>query len=282
MREHPRQRLFATALENLMPSIRSWTVAAAVGAASLASPAFAQLWDNGAQGNGVLITHPNGMTGAAAGAHRSAISPTPATLFGIGAAQPSIRVADNFTVTGPGWDITSFQFFGYTTGAAAPGVSAVSIRIWDGAPGELGSTIIFGDTSTNFLSSGGWATGPGGLAIYRTTSTDTAGTTRRLQQATADVNLTLGAGTYWVDFSFAGLSFIPSLGVTAGAPPVGTVLQSLDGGLTYVPGLDAGLGQQVEVPFIIQGAIVPEPGTWALMLAGGLAVAGMVRRRRQD
>jgi hypothetical protein len=265
-----------------MHSIRSWTVAAAVGAAFLVSPAFGQvLWDNGDQGNGDLITHANGMTGTAAGAHRSAISPAPATLFGIGAAQPNIRLADNFTVTGPGWDITGFQFFGYVTNATSPGISALSLRIWDGAPDDPASTVIFGNTTTNFLSNGGWATGPGGLAIYRTTATDTASTARRLQQATADVNLSLAAGTYWVDYSFVGISFVPSLSLAAGVPPVGTVLQSTDGGFTYVPGLDTGLGQQVEVPFIVYGSVVPEPGTYALMLAGGLLVAGIVRRRRR-
>jgi hypothetical protein len=248
---------------------------------SLASaPAFAQLWDNGAQGNGTLITHPNGMTGAVAGAHRSAISPAPATLFGSGAAGGN-RLADNFVVTGPGWAITSFKFFGYLTGATTPGATALTLRLWDGTPGAAGSNIVFGDTTTNVLSSTGWTAGPGGLAIYRTTATDTAGTTRRVQELNANISLSLAPGTYWVDYGFTGVSFTPPLSVDSGAPPVGNAVQFSATTLAWAPVQDAGLAQTVEFPFQVIGAPIPEPGTYALMLAGGLAVAGIVQRRRR-
>jgi hypothetical protein len=189
---------------------RFFTLAAALAAFTAATPAFAQtLWDNAAQGRGTLITHPNGMTGTVAGAHRSAIS-TGSTTFG-STATSGFRLADNFTVTGAGWTISSFQFFGYLTGATTPGATALTLRIWDNTPGAAGSNIIFGDTTTNVLSSTSFAVGPGGQAIYRTTETDTAGATRRIQQLTANVNLTLAAGTYWVDWGFTGVSFTPPL-----------------------------------------------------------------------
>ena len=45
--------------------------------------------------------------------------------------------------------------------------------------------------------------------------------------------------------------------------------------------VDAGDGLGVEFPFIIAGTVVPEPSTWAPMIAGGLAVVGAARRRQQ-
>jgi hypothetical protein len=53
-------------------------------------------------------------------------------------------------------------------------------------------------TTTNVLSSTSFAVGPGGQGHLPHYGTDTAGATRRIQQLTANVNLTLAAGTYWV------------------------------------------------------------------------------------
>jgi hypothetical protein len=257
---------------------RFLTLAAALAAFSSATPAFAQLWDNSAQGRGTLITHPNGMTGTVAGAHRSAIS-TGSTTFGT-SATGTFRLADNFTVTGAGWTISSFQFFGYLTGATAPGGTALTLRIWDNTPGAAGSNIIFGDTTTNRLSSTGFAVGPGGLAIYRTTETDTAGATRRIQQLTANVNLTLAAGTYWLDWAYTGLSFTPPLSAVGALPPAGDAVQF--NGTAWVQALDnTGTGPNMDYPFIVNGTAVPEPGSVGLMLLGGAGLAYSVIRARR-
>ena len=261
---------------------RFFTLAAAVAALTAATPAFAQLWDNTAQGNGTMITHPNGMTGTVAGTHRSAIS-TGSTTFGTGAAS-GFRLADNFVVTGAGWNVSSLQFFGYLTGATAPSATALTIRIWDNTPGAAGSNIIFGNDTTNVLSSTGFATGPGGLAIYRTTETDTAGATRRIQQLTSNVNLTLGAGTYWVDFAYTGVSFTPPLSAVGGLPPAGNALQFNATTGTWGPALDnTGTGPQMDFPFIVNGtAVVPEPSTAAMLISGlGLAAAAIRHRRNR-
>ncbi len=260
---------------------RFFTLAAALAAFTAATPAFAQLWDNGAQGNGTLITHPNGMTGTVAGSHRSAIS-TGSTTFGTGGAGGN-RLADNFTVSGAGWLISSFQFFGYLTGATTPGATALTLRIWDATPGAAGSNIIFGNDTTNVLSNTGFAVGPGGAAIYRTTETDTAGATRRLQQLTANVNLMLAPGTYWVDFAYTGISFTPPLSAVGGLPPAGNAVQFIGTTATWGPALDnTGAGPQLDFPFIIQGTAIPEPGSVGLMLLGGIGLAySVVRARRR-
>jgi hypothetical protein len=257
---------------------RFFTLAAALAAFTAATPAFAQLWDNSAQGRGTLITHPNGMTGTVAGAHRSAISPG-STTFG-SSASGAFRLADNFTVTGAGWTVSSFQFFGYLTGATAPGATALTLRIWDNTPGAAGSNIIFGDTTTNRLTSTGFAVGPGGQAIYRTTDTDTAGATRRIQQLTANVNLTLAAGTYWLDWGYTGISFTPPLSAAGAQPPAGNAVQF--NGTDWVASLDnMGAGQQMDYPFIVNGTAIPEPGSVGLMLLGGAGLAYSVIRARR-
>jgi hypothetical protein len=264
---------------------RFFTLAAALAAFTTATPAFAQLWDNSAQGRGTLITHPNGMTGTVAGQHRSAISTPGSTTFGTGAAGGN-RLSDNFTVTGGGWLISSFQVFGYLTGATTPGATSLTMRIWDNTPGAAGSNIIFGDTTTNRLSSTGFATGPGGLAIYRTTGTDTIGATRRLQQLTANVNLTLAAGTYWVDFAYVGISFTPPLSAVGGLPPVGDAMQFIATTGTWGPANDNATavppGPQLDFPFIVNGTAIPEPGSVGLMLLGGIGLAySAIRARRR-
>lgn len=128
------------------------------------------------------------------------------------------RFADDFTASGfPfGWSIASFSFYVYQPGAIATPVSAAFIRIWNGRPGDPGSTVIWGDLTTNRLGSS-WAintyrifnsiTGPG---------TQPPSTTRRIWQATVNTpGLQVGNGTHWVEWQFTsangGEVFIPSV-----------------------------------------------------------------------
>lgn len=243
--------------------------------AMLVSMSFAQsakadiLWNNGP-----MITHPAGMTGASAGADRSAISPG-GTLFGTGGTG-AIRLADDFTMANP-FTINSLTFYGYLTGAGAPGATALTLRIWDNTPGAVGSNIVFGDTTTNVMTSTGWADSPSGLGIFRTTNTDTAGNTRRVQQLVAGgLNISLAAGTYWLDFNYTGVSFTPVVS-DPNTQIVGNALQSQDSGATYAfQVLDGTV--QAALPFIVEGTQVPEPTAGLLLLVG--TIAGFARRRR--
>jgi hypothetical protein len=137
------------------------------------------------------------------------------------------RCADNFTIpAGQTWTITQVVEFAYQTGftgGTSPIIGA-NLRIWSGRPGDNGSTIIFGDTTTNRLATtvdsglfriGNTTGGNGGVGAAAT------GTTRRIWQINMNVSpsLVLQAGTYWVDFQFdAGTngSFVP-LGTIPGS-----------------------------------------------------------------
>jgi|GEM_PF-6356346 len=225
---------------------------------------------------GPIITHPGGMTGTVAGADRSAISPNvpAASTLGFGGTG-TIRLADDFTLTNPSL-INSMQFFAYLTGGAAPSATGLTVAIWDGTPGGAG-TIIWGDQTTNVLSSTGWMDSPSTLGVFRTSNTDTAGATRRLQQmTTSGHSIFLNPGTYWIDFNYTGVSFTPPVSDPA-AFPVGNALQ-FQVATGWAPLIDGGATLQVAMPFIINGVSIPEPAGLAVLALG---MAGFVSARRR-
>lgn len=193
------------------------------------------------------------------------------SLLGAGAqANLSNFVADDFTVTGPGWNVESLSFFSYQTGAA----SAFTFT-------GLTWSVVAGDVNTGtVVASGSGAPTNGGVVGYRVTSTTLTDTNRaifRLDVNVADFNL--APGSYWLRWGVTG-----TLASGPWAPPTadgafGNGAQSL-ANAAFASVVDTADGLGVEFPFIVQGSVVPEPGTWALMLAGGLAVAGMARRRK--
>jgi|GEM_PF-752542 len=116
------------------------------------------------------------------------------------------RCADDFTIpVGETWTIEAVAAFAYQTGYAGVASPIVSgtLQIWDGPPNDPGSTILFGDTSTNRLLTSFEAN------LYRVFNTTTPppgsapGTTRRIWENVLAVSptLSLPAGTYWVDFN---------------------------------------------------------------------------------
>lgn len=196
---------------------------------------------------------------------------TGGTLFGAGAqGNLSNIVADDFTVGGPGWSVQSLSFFSYQSFAG----SAYTFT-------GLNWSIVSGDvTSGTVVASGSGAPTNGGLAGYRVTSTTLTNTDRAIFRLDMDVpDFNLAPGSYWLRWGITG-----SLASGPWQPPTadgafGNAAQSL-ANAAFASVVDAGDGLGVEFPFIIQGSLVPEPGTWAMMLAGGLAVAGLARRRK--
>jgi hypothetical protein len=178
------------------------------------------------------------------------------TILGFGhQASNGNRVADDFTVShAGGWDISTITFYAYQTGSSTTStMTGANLRIWDGDPSVGGSTVIWGDTSTNVMTSTTWTN------IYRVMETNMGATNRPIMMVVVEVNQQLPAGTYWLDWQVDG-----SLSSGPWAPPVtingqavtGNGLQSLDDGATFAAVLDTGTGTpQQGFPFLVEGQL---------------------------
>ncbi len=199
---------------------------------------------------------------------------TGGTLLGAGqqASIPNL-VGDDFTVGGPGWNVESLSFFGYQTGAAS--TFTFTSATWSIVAGDV-------NAGTVLASGTGSAVTNGGLVGYRVSATTLTDTQRAIFRVDVDIpDVVLPAGSYWLRWGLTG-----SLASGPWQPPtadgvVGNAVQSL-ASAAFSPVVDAGDGLGLELPFVISGTVaaIPEPGTWALFLAGGLAVGALARRRR--
>lgn len=162
--------------------------------------------------NGPLSTGPRTRSGvlAPAGFEWSEVQPSDTansnTVAGFSAGITTttrFRLADNFTVpAGQQWRIDSIFTWAYqtgNTGVTSPFISA-NVRIWNGMPDTLGSTVVFGDTTTNRL---GASINSSLYRVFCTTVPPPGtppGTTRVIWQNTILVGTTLGPGNYWLDW----------------------------------------------------------------------------------
>lgn len=189
------------------------------------------------------------------------------------------RCADDFNVpVGQTWTINSVVVFAYQTGFAGgtSPIAAATLRIWNGRPADPGSTIVFGDTTTNRLGSSVDS------SLFRIFSTvvgtgvnppTPAGTTRRIWQTTLTVSpaLVLTAGNYWIDWN-------TQIGTTTAHFAPGITYQGIRGipgfngrqftGAAWVDTVDAGqfpTGQPVppvyalDFPFKLNGSVAGAP-----------------------
>ncbi|MCB9134574.1 MAG: proprotein convertase P-domain-containing protein [Anaerolineales bacterium] len=201
--------------------------------------------------NGPLVTNPGaGAGGADVSALQTALG---MTLYGFGHAQTSgFRVADDFTVPAGGWTLDQVIFYAYQTGSSTTStMTGVNLRIWDGPP-NAGGNIIWGDTTTNIMSSTTWSN------IYRTLDTGLTDTNRPIMADTGELGgLYLPAGTYWLDWQTSG-----TLASGPWAPPVsvlgstgtGNALQFDATTLTWNAVTD--IGPQ-DFPFVLIGTAQP-------------------------
>jgi len=177
----------------------------------VSSGANAQIiYDNGGLATGATA---NAGTAAPAGTQWSeAPNPFGTTLsantnagFSCSVTATVFRCADEFNVpVGQTWTISQVVIFAYQTnfaGGTSP-ITAATLRIWNGRPGDAGATIIFGDTTTNRLASSVDS------SLWRIFSTvvspaTPAATNRRLWQTSLNVSpsLVLTSGTYWIDWN---------------------------------------------------------------------------------
>lgn len=205
------------------------------------------------------------------GSGLSILQTPPNTTLGLGVqVSAGNAVADDFMVTGAGWNVQSLSFYAYQTNATAFTFSSAS---WSIVSGDVnGGTV---------LASGTTAVTDGGLMGYRVTPTTLGSTARPIFKIDVDIpDFNLAAGSYWLRWSLTGDSLFsgPWQPLTADSA-VGNLHQSLTNG-PFALWADAASGLGAEAPFTIYGAPVPEPSTYALMGLGLLAVGSWARRRR--
>lgn len=238
-REHSVTAGTYTPAEAALPAYSAWNWPTAV------------LYDNGP-----LVTNPGaGFGGADASALQTNLG---LSIFGFGHAVASgFRVADDFTVPADGWFIDTITFFAYQTGSTTTStINSVNLRIWDGPPGEPGSSVVYGDTTTNRLTSSNWTN------MYRVTDTALGADSRPVMANVVTVNTILPAGDYWLDWQTGG-----TLASGPWAPPVSILGQTGKPGANgrqfdpgpalWSPLIDGPAVQ--DLPFVIQGQIVPFP-----------------------
>ena len=115
------------------------------------------------------------------------------------------RLADDFTVpAGQTWTIDAVDTLAYlTNGPPASPFSVGVLQIWQGRPGDVGSTVLFGDLATNRLVA---STDTGLYRIWNTVAPppgQPTSTSRRIFNNTLAVApaLVFGAGTYWIEWA---------------------------------------------------------------------------------
>lgn len=195
------------------------------------------------------------------------------------------RVADDFVVpSGVSWDVTRFSVFAYRAGSPA-GLSPVSsgtMTLWSGHPESGGSTVVATGTFG----------GASDTSIYRIRNGG-ADLDRLVRQVDFTFSgVTLAAGTYWMEYQLFSTDGGPLL-----APPI-TVFQpgGPDNFVTGSPSeiqetfpsipfsrpwrsiIDPNTTLAYDLPFIIDGSVVPAP---SVSVGLGVACVAVLARRRR-
>lgn len=203
--------------------------------------------------NGSFLTHPGGGAG---GADASRLQNTSLAMTSLGFTASdagAFRIADDFQVPAPGWNLNTITLFGYQTGSTTTSTFDVArVQIWSGAPNG-GGVVVFGDITTNRFVSTAFTN------VYRDTETTVANNQRPIMSTTAATSTSLSTpGSYWVDYQLGGTlasgPFSPPLTTTGSTS--GTCVGTCNGlqwsGTAWVA-LDDGLAgvQPQDIKFVI-------------------------------
>lgn len=232
--------------------------------------------------NGSFVT---GIGTGAGGADESVLQNTSLGMNTLGSgAQCNFpaSLADDFTVpAGEAWAINQMTFYGYQTGSSTTSTfTGISIRIWDGNPALVGSNIIFGDLSSNVMSSTAWT------GVYRVLESGLGATNRPIMEVKANISTVLLDGTYWVEYCLTGSSsfsgpWVPPVTVL-GNNTTGDMLQN-NSGTWANPVLDFGTNTPQGLSFqIAYSQAVPTVSEWGLIILALLLLSfSMVAVRRR-
>lgn len=204
--------------------------------------------------NGPLVTNPGaGPNGADLSVVQTALG---LTTFGsanqLFAPGPHFRMADEMVIDGI-WNIDTMSFFVYQTGSpTTSSITGVNVEIWDGPPNEAGSSVIFGDRTTNRLQSTRWSN------AYRVLDSALTNTQRPIMEVVADMSgLELNPGTYWVSVQTAGSiasgPWLPPVSIP-GQTTTGSALQLTSTG--WAPLVDGGTSTGQGMPFEVRGSSI--------------------------
>jgi len=166
--------------------------------------------------------------------------------YGFGCQFPlGYQIADDFEVVGSTWTVDQITVYGYQTNSGPPSsFVGCYLEIYDGDP-SAGGTVIWGDLSTNVLTTTDWT------GIYRVNAVG-GGSARPIMYLTCETpGLSLPAGTYWMTYSLDGTGasgpWTPPVTID-GVLATGNGLQNTG---TWGPALDG--SYQQDFPFLIEG-----------------------------
>jgi hypothetical protein len=223
-------------------------------------------------------------TGTGVGYNGDDVSQLQAATLGMGtfgwtaSFTSSYWIGDDFTVPSPGWDITGFSSLAYQTGSTTTSTfTGLFIMIYDGAP-WAGGNVIFGDGTTNRLTTTGYS------GIYRILDNNYTVNNRPIMENYAAFSLHLNPGSYWVIWTYIGSltsgPFVPPVTIL-GQTTTGNGIQSdLTGG--WISIYDGGTATSQGFPFKLYGdaPVVPLSG-WAIAIGIGLIAATVIIRFRR-
>lgn len=214
------------------------TAAAAVALTLFSGLATAQTYTNGNLSTGATtstaVVAPAGTTWSELQLTNNSYGVAASITAGAG-----FTVADDFTIpSGGAWNLTGLSVYAYSTGFAGTTspFNDVRVKIYSSNPSTGTATVVFGDLTTNRFSSSTFSN------MYRTTAAGELN--RKIWEINANINVSLSAGTYWIEWQVGngGLSNFSPASTVAGTvtQPGNNALQHTLAGDTWAALLDDG------------------------------------------